>query len=325
MAGSFAAADLRVRDGVVVVTLSAGPFEVDVIPARAMLGTSIRFEGLELLAYDGAAADPWRRRGAPLLHPWANRLPRGLVPVVDTDVVLDLDDDPMVHRDLQGLPLHGAVLEVFDWRVLWLEADDGGDGVVFEAALAFGEHPELLATFPFPHRIAVRWEVLDAGHPEGDEHVAMVRVTTTVAPTTDVEVPVSFGWHPYFALPTSPRANWRLSLPAAEHLSLDERLLPTGAGRPVDAQAAPLGDVAFDDLFRLGGDRTVTLSDGDLELGVHLGDGYDHLQVYAPLDADVVAIEPMTAAGAALTTGAHPWAEPGSAFSAAFHLTCRRR
>lgn len=306
----------------VAVTLAAGPFEVEVVPAAAMLGTSIRFDGEELLVFDGAASDPWRRRGAPLLHPWANRLPAGPVPVIDTDAVLDLDGDPWVHRDGAGLPMHGTVLETTDWRVHWLEVDDGGDGVVLEAALDFGEHPELLATFPFPHRIAVRWEVLDAGHPEGDDRLAMVRVTTTVAPTTQLEVPISFGWHPYFRLPGPPRRDWVLTMPPGEHLVLDGSSLPTGEAHPVAARSDSLAETAYDDLYRVGEGGVVCLSNGAMDLRVHLGDGYDHAQIYAPPDVDVVAIEPMTAAGGSLTTGLHPWAEPGSAFAASFHLTC---
>ena len=48
-------------------------------------------------------------------------------------------------------------------------------------------------------------------------------------PTSDRAVPVAFGWHPYLQLPDTPRAQWTLQLPAREHLTLDDRGIPTGA------------------------------------------------------------------------------------------------
>ena len=44
-------------------------------------------------------------------------------------------------------------------------------------------------------------------------------------------VPLSFGFHPYLALPGVARERWQVALPAREKLLLDERGLPTGASR----------------------------------------------------------------------------------------------
>lgn len=316
-----AGASLVVVEGEPLVRLWADDLELDVAPGLSGLGVALRRGGRDRVALhrglDGYRAG--HTTGVPLLHPWANRLPGDDVAVVDSDVTLHLAGDDRVTRDPNGLPMHGTVHGTA-WNIELVETDEDGDGAWLELVLAFDEHPDLLATFPFPHRVRVRWEVLGAGHPDGDDE-PLARCTTSVVPTTDAEVPVSFGWHPYLHLPEVPRADWRLRLPGRHHLELDERGLPTGASAPEPAEDEPLGDRTFDDAYALADDRVLGLSAGDASVTIMFDEGYPNAQVYAPASDDVVALEPMTAATAALTTGAHPWAEPGSAFSATFTLT----
>lgn len=318
---SRAGAHLVVVEGEPLARLRADDLELDVAPGLSALGVGVRRGGREVVALHRGLAGYRARHttGLPLLHPWANRLPGDDVDVVDTEVTLHLAGDPLVTRDPAGLPMHGTCTALDGWVIDLLEIDEGGDGVALEAVLAFDERPELLATFPFPHRLRVRWEVLGAGHPDGGAE-PLVRCTTSVIPTAG-EVPVSFGWHPYLRLPGVPRDEWRLRLPARRHLELDERNLPTGAGVDEPAEDEPLGDRTFDDAYRLGEDRTLSLSADGHHVTVALEEGYGWAQVYAPSTDDVVALEPMTAPVAALATGEHPWAEPGSAYSASFTLT----
>ena len=62
---------------------------------------------------------------------------------------------------------------------------------------------------------------------------ATLRVRTTVVPT-DGPVPVSFGFHPYFALPGDARERWRIRLPVRRRIVLDARAIPTGVHEPVE-------------------------------------------------------------------------------------------
>ena len=61
--------------------------------------------------------------------------------------------------------------------------------------------------------------------------------------------PLSFGFHPYLALPGAPRERWHVTLPARDELALDELKLPTGESRPQPAENFVLGARTFDDLF----------------------------------------------------------------------------
>ncbi|MFL6104543.1 MAG: aldose 1-epimerase [Actinomycetes bacterium] len=296
-------------DGEPSVTLAAGRLEASFLPGLGLLGTSLRHRGEELLALPGGV-EGYRDghvTGLPLLAPWANRLPGWRYRAAGVEVSLEGLDLP---TDPAGLPIHGTLTAHRGWRLERLAAD--ADRAVLEAGLDY-DWPELLAAFPFPHRLTVTFALQGAS----------LAVTTTLAATGDRPVPVAFGWHPYLRLPGAPRAAWRLLLPSRTHLELDDRGLPTGKAADEPAEAAPVGERTFDDLYTLDADpaeRRLGLEAAGRRLVVGYGDGYDHAQVFAPPGAEFVCLEPMTAPTAALATGASPLVAPGDSFSARFTI-----
>jgi aldose 1-epimerase len=297
-------------DGEPAVTLAAGQLEASLLPGLGLLGTSLRHRGEELLALPGGV-EGYRDghvTGLPLLAPWANRLPGWRYRAAGVEVDLDGLD---LHTDPGGLPIHGTLTAHRGWRLERLAAE--ADRAVLEAGLDYGDWPELLAAFPFPHRLTVTFALQGAS----------LAVTTTLTATGDRPVPVAFGWHPYLRLPGAPRAAWRLLLPFRTHLELDDRGLPTGKAADEPAEAAPVGERTFDDLYVLDADpaeRRLGLEAAGRRLVVGYGDGYDHAQVFAPPGAEFVCLEPMTAPTAALATGATPLVAPGDSFSARFTI-----
>jgi aldose 1-epimerase len=297
-------------DGEPSVTLAAGRLEASFLPGLGLLGTSLRHRGEELLALPGGV-EGYRDghvTGLPLLAPWANRLAGWRYRAAGVEVDLDGLD---LHTDPGGLPIHGTLTAHRGWRLERLAAD--ADRAVLEAGLDYGDWPELLAAFPFPHRLTVTFALQGAS----------LAVTTTLAATGDRPVPVAFGWHPYLRLPGAPRAAWRLLLPSRTHLELDDRGLPTGKAADEPAEAAPVGERTFDDLYTLDADpaeRRLGLEAAGRRLVVGYGDGYDHAQVFAPPGAEFVCLEPMTAPTAALATGATSLVAPGDSFSARFTI-----
>jgi aldose 1-epimerase len=297
-------------DGEPSVTLAAGQLEASFMPGLGLLGTSLRHRGEELLALPGGV-EGYRDghvTGLPLLAPWANRLPGWRYRAAGVEVDLDGLD---LHTDPGGLPIHGTLTAHRGWRLERLAAE--ADRAVLEAGLDYGDWPELLAAFPFPHRLTVTFALQGAS----------LAVTTTLTATGDRPVPVAFGWHPYLRLPGAPRAAWRLLLPFRTHLELDDRGLPTGKAADEPAEAAPVGERTFDDLYVLDADpaeRRLGLEAAGRRLVVGYGDGYDHAQVFAPPGAEFVCLEPMTAPTAALATGATPLVAPGDSFSARFTI-----
>jgi aldose 1-epimerase len=285
------------------VTVSSGPLDATFLPELGMLGTSLRHRGEELLALPGGL-DGYRAgnvTGLPLLAPWANRLGANRYEV--EGVVVDLDGLAL-HTDGHGLPIHGTMSAQRGWEVI----------AVAQRSVAtrfdFGAHPELLASFPFPHEL--RMEV--------DVDGTKLAVATTVVATSDRAVPVAFGYHPYLRLPVARRADIGLRLPARRHLELDDRGLPTGASHAEHVEDEPLGTRAFDDLYELGDDRRLALTGGGHRLALVLGDGYGYAQVFAPPTADFVCLEPMTAPVNALVDGGYRLVPPGESVTARFAL-----
>jgi aldose 1-epimerase len=301
---------LGVVDGEAALTLAAGRLEATILPGLGLLGTSLRHRGEELLALPGGLQGYRDRHvtGLPLLAPWANRLPGWRYRAAGVEVDLDGLELP---TDPGGLPIHGTLTAHPGWRLGRLAAE--ADRAVLEAGFDYGAWPELLAAFPFPHRLTVTASLQGAS----------LAVTTTLAPTGERPVPVAFGWHPYLRLPGAPRAAWRLLLPDRTHLELDDRGLPTGRATPEPPEADPVGERTFDDLYALGRDpagRRLGLEAAGRRLLVGYGDGYGHAQVFAPPGAEFVCLEPMTAPTAALAAGTAPLVAPGSSFSARFTI-----
>jgi len=157
-------------------------------------------------------------------------------------------------------------------------------------------------------------------------HGERLTVRTTVT-AGDAPVPIAFGFHPYLRLPGTPRAAWRVTVPACRRLHLDQRGLPDGGGRPFALADEPLGARSFDDcLVRLAEPRRFALADGRRRLTVELLDGYPAAQLFAPADQELVCFEPMAAPTNALVSGhGLAWAPPGAAVGAAWALTVAAR
>jgi aldose 1-epimerase len=300
-----------VVDGEPAVTLAAGELEATFLPGLGLLGTSLRHRGEELLALPGGV-EGYRAghvTGLPILAPWANRLPAWRYRAAGVEVDLEGLD---LHTDPAGLPIHGTLVAQPGWRLERLAAE--ADRAVLEAGFDYGARPELLAAFPFPHRLTVTATLQGAS----------LAVATTLAATGERPVPVAFGWHPYFRLPGAPRAAWRLLLPARTHLELDDRGLPTGKAADEPAEADPVGERTYDDLYALGDDpagRRLGLEAAGRRLVVAYGDGYDHAQVFAPPRAEFLCLELMTGPTAALAAGTTPLVAPGDAFTARFAVS----
>jgi galactose mutarotase-like enzyme len=122
-------------------------------------------------------------------------------------------------------------------------------------------------------------------------------------------LPIGFGWHPYFALPSKDRRQARLWMPAASRALVNnyDEALPTGAIQPVanspyDFTAPggqPVGDLYLDDCFtdlqRRDGEAVAEIRDPASSLGLRIASRSPQvsaMQVYAPPDKSFVVIEP---------------------------------
>jgi galactose mutarotase-like enzyme len=246
-----------------------------------MVGCSLRHKGEEVLGLGGgldAYIGDGKVFGIPLLYPWANRLGGWSYTAAGRHVELDRGS-PLLHGDEHCLPIHGALAATSDWEVV------AADESRLVAALDFAKHPDLLAVFPFPHRLELAVRV------EADR----LTFTTTITAGSSSAVPVSFGFHPYLSPPGAPREEWFVELPSRSELVLDGYGLPTGVRREHPEETFALGDRTFDDLFALPGERCFSVAAAGRRATVEMVSGFAYAQVFAPADQPVICFEPMTA------------------------------
>jgi galactose mutarotase-like enzyme len=274
------------------VTLTDGALAATFLPDDGMVCSSLGHEGEELLEL-GGGVQAYEQRGStfgiPLLYPWANRL-SGWSYEADGRRLTLPPQSPLLHRDgATGLPIHGVNGASLPWMLR--EADNAS----LRSELDWSAHPELMALFPFAHRLEF---VATMG-------TGRLSIRLTVSPTGDDPVPVSFGFHPYLTLPGSHRAHWQLQLPVRCRALLDERGLPSGEHEPLARGAldGPLGERRFDDSFDELYPAPFTLSDDQRRIAVDFLHGYTVAQIYAPADSEFICFEPMTAPVDALTSG----------------------
>jgi aldose 1-epimerase len=292
------------------ITLQSPQLQATFVPGAGMVCSSLRHDGLELLAQRSgvrAYAERGSTMGVPLLYPWANRLaalaypgPRGAVELAR--------DNPLLKFDGNGLPIHGAIAGSLPWELL----DDGGAQRRSLHARLPWQRPDLLAIFPFAHVLELRARI-DAG---------------TLAIETGVQagaepVPVSFGYHPYLTIPDVDRGTWQVQLAATRRLLLDERMIPTGASGPFEDRRLALAHTDWDDAFtELSRPTIFAVSGGGRRIELEFREGYPYAQVYATRGEQFICFEPMTAAtNALIARNELPIVQPGSLFRAAFAIS----
>ncbi|BBX98526.1 aldose 1-epimerase [Mycobacterium lacus] len=292
---------------VVILRDPSSPVEAQFVPDAGMIGASLADSGSELLGQrhglDGYITAA-KTMGIPILYPWANRLGDNTYTALDTTVTLTPGVNG-VRPDPNGLPIHGVLAAYPGWRVTTESANE------LSAELDFAADSRLLASFPYPHLLALTVRVANRA----------LTVRTTVTPTGDKAVPLCFGFHPYLHVPGVPRSEWTIETPPLRQLSLDERGLPTGETTRRPAASEPLGDKSLDDGYDQVPDGSVfAVSGGARRLEVHFERGYPAAQIFAPPGEDVVCFEPMTAPTDALRRGGYRCANPGESAVAVFSI-----
>ncbi|WP_099039491.1 aldose 1-epimerase [Mycobacterium neglectum] len=278
------------------------------VPTAGMIGTSLTDGDEEFLGQRrglDAYVTAGKTMGIPILYPWANRLSANEYKSNGTAVTLTPGEGG-VRADEHGLPIHGVLAAYSGWEVTAQSENS------LTAIIDFGEKPELLAAFPFPHVLTQAVTLADR----------KLTIETTVTPTATAPVPLCFGYHPYFTIPGAPRDQWRLTTPSMRHLLVDSRGIPAGEYEQWDGGVESLVSVTYDDGFDEVPDGAVfTLAGGARRIDVEFETGYPAAQLFAPGTDDLVAIEPMAAPTDALRRGGYRSAAPGQPAAARFSIT----
>lgn len=247
------------------VKLRGPGLEAVVSPVGAEL-RSLRLHGREVLWHAG----PEWPRHAPVLFPVIGRVE---------------DDQVLVDGRAHSMGKHGFARDL----AFAVESCTGSRAELrLESTAATLEH------YPFAFELVVTYDVTGAG----------LQVTFTVSNTGHRPMPFALGWHPAFRWPLTPgsdRADHRLELQSAEpgpvRRVTNVLLRPERSPTPVRDRLLRLTEQPFHDGALILEDvrSSALVYRGPDGQGLELTwDGFRHLAVWTPLDADLLCLEPWT-------------------------------
>ena len=245
-----------------LISLSAGGDTAVVDPDRGARIASLTIGGRERLVTREASDGSDTGWGCFLMVPWAGRVSGALVPFGGKR-----------YRVRENLPPHGIHGVGFDkaWDVL----ESGGTGC--RLALTMPEDQ-----WPFGGRVIHGIDLSEG------------RLDLSARVTAAKAMPVTLGWHPWFARP--PGGDVAVTVPSHSMLVTTEDLIPTGASEPVsgayDLRDGPLlGDRRLDTVF-VAPEGPGRVAWPDLTLEISMTEPLTTMVVYTPEGA--ACVEPQT-------------------------------
>lgn len=130
-------------------------------------------------------------------------------------------------------------------------------------------------------------------------------IAVTAANLGTEKLPLTLGWHPYFRLPGN-LSEWMLTMDADLYFPTTEKLIPTGALLSVGGtvydfrKGKTLDHMSLDTCFAFP--SFVQLEDVQTHTGISLAIDkkvFNKLHLFIPPERDSIALEPVTASGAA--------------------------
>jgi aldose 1-epimerase len=279
-------------DGIEVVRLidMAHRIEVSIVPSLGNNAYEMKVGGKNIFwsPYQSLKElkDKPVQAGNPLLAPWANRL--------DGDAFWANGKKYLLNQGLNNYrydanhqPIHGLLVYAKEWRYVRMSHDMNSASVT--SRLEFWRRPDWMAQFPFAHAITMTYRLQNGA----------LEVETAIENLSSETMPLSLGYHTYYKLHDSPRDDWKVHVPARDHVILSELLIPTGERKPV-ALSDPQGlrnfklDDVFTGLTRDSEGRAEFWVQGkDQKIRVLFGRKFDVGVVFAPPGRDFICFEPM--------------------------------
>jgi aldose 1-epimerase len=279
-----------------IITLNNKDFTAQIAPDIGNTLYSLVYKNQERL-YFPFTLDEYQSSsklaGNPFMHPWANRLEDDFITIKNTKHKFPNAVKNSIYRDANQLPQHKAVCH-------------------FNLA-------EELSVFPYKHQLTMSHELVAENE---------IKITTTILYLAAEEMPVSFGFHPYFIL-NEKRENTVLTIPALNVIETDKKQIPNGYKSAKEMHwgfnydeiilAQHTFDHGFTD-FKKNENGEAVFRLNDIE--ICFDKNYPYAQIYAPLHPDkpYVCIEPMTAITNALNTNSCPMLKPNENFVASFSI-----
>ena len=156
--------------------------------------------------------------GVPFLGPFANRLDEMAFYANGKKYTFDSG----LGNVRSPIPQQGFLNSTHDWKLVAAKAD--ADSATVVSKLDFYRNPDWMKQFPFAQTYTMTILLKDG----------VLEVNTRIDNLSTQPLPVSIGYHPYFALPESDRNHWSLDFGAETHWLETDAHLPTGEKETAD-------------------------------------------------------------------------------------------
>ena len=217
--------------------------------------------------------------GVPFLAPFANRLDQDAFYANGQKYNFDME----LGNVRGAVPIHGYLSGTNHWQVVQVKADATGAWIT--SKLDFSKYPDYMKQFPFAQTYTMTYKLSGGA----------LEVHTRIDNLSASPLPVAIGFHPYFALTDSVRADWTLSAPARNHWLLTDTKVPNGETEPAekffggDAHSVPLSRFAnqgIDDVFNelerdAQGRGTVTIHGKAQSISLTMGPKFKGLTLFS--------------------------------------------
>lgn len=156
--------------------------------------------------------------GVPFLGPFANRLDEMAFYANGKKYSFDSG----LGNVRSPIPQQGFLNSTHDWKLVAAKADANSATVI--SKLDFYRNPDWMKQFPFAQTYTMTIRLKDG----------VLEVNTRIDNLSTQPLPVSIGYHPYFALPEGDRNHWSLDFGAETHWLETDAHLPTGEKETAD-------------------------------------------------------------------------------------------
>jgi aldose 1-epimerase len=253
---------------------------VSILPSVGDVVFDMKVNGENILRFPYSSLEEFKARpslvGIPFLGPWANRLDEQGFYANGKKYNFN-----MSLGNVRGaIPIHGFLTQNPFWEVVELKADKKAAWLT--CRLDFYKHPDWMAQFPFAHTIEITQRLEDG----------VLQVQTTIVNLSTDPMPVAIGFHPYYKLTDSKRADWTISVGARTEWLLAPNKIPTGETRPIEEffsnpKAAALKDYDLDHVFSdlnrdSKGRASFSVSGKKQKLEIQFGPKYQAVVIYSP-------------------------------------------
>jgi aldose 1-epimerase len=203
-----------------------------------------------------------------VLFPFANRVCNGQYSISNLDYQLNCNEKG------RNNALHGLIYN----KTFEIQKHHHSDDIAWVSVRYEEQNPP--AGFPFPFAVTLKYSLTDSS----------LKIEVGIKNIGQKNFPFTLGWHPYFQSSSIEKS--RIGLQSDRKIIHNPDLIAIGTSASINEGIA-LQNIVLDDCFILKS-RPVTFVTPDYSAELISDQRFKYLQIYKPLEAKSVAIEPMS-------------------------------